>query len=265
MNRWLAIWAVLAGCAEQGIGGTQVTFSELEPGAPVSAVTERVCRQPLTGDWGPSSEVLGSPTSREPSPPPGSQFEGLPQAGSIWPPDTMGAVGPNHLMITLNSEVRIQTKAGLTVSTVPLASFWASTGASSPFDPAVVYHPGLSRWLTIAVSNRRSAGASVLIGISQTPDPTGAWNLFRVDGDPGDTTWPDYPRLGFNGQWAVVSANMFGNATGAPFVQSKVWAFPLADLQGAGRRHRDHQRRRLLPGHRGQRPTHRQPGRRHGG
>jgi hypothetical protein len=167
---------------------------------------------------------------RDPSPPVGSSFVGLPFNAAGLPPDTMGAVGPNHVMVTLNSEVRVQTKAGIPLSTVSLSAFWTPTGASGPFDPSVAYHPGLNRWLTIAVSNRRTAQASLLIGISQTNDPTGAWNLFRIDGDSGDTTWPDYPRLGFNGQWAVVAANMFGNATGAPFVQTKVWVFPLVDL-----------------------------------
>jgi len=52
------------------------------------------------------------------------------------------------------------------LSTASLATFWTATGAAAPFDPAVTWHPALDRWFTIAVSNRRSAQASLLIGIS---------------------------------------------------------------------------------------------------
>lgn len=39
------------------------------------------------------------------------------------PPDTMGAVGPNHVMTMLNTEVRIQSRSGTTNSTASLSNW----------------------------------------------------------------------------------------------------------------------------------------------
>ena len=38
-------------------------------------------------------------------------FPGLGDNNTALPPDTSGAAGPNHLMITLNSQVQVQTLA----------------------------------------------------------------------------------------------------------------------------------------------------------
>jgi hypothetical protein len=45
-------------------------------------------------------------------------FQGLPDNDLVIPPDTMGAVGPSHVMTMLNSAVRIQSKAGGLIGTV---------------------------------------------------------------------------------------------------------------------------------------------------
>jgi hypothetical protein len=153
----------------------------------------------------PPADVLPRPLS----PAPAANFEALPDNGLSIPPDTQGAVGPNHLMVALNSEVRVQNRTGATLSTVSLESFWASTGASGLFDPKLAYDPFNNRWIFTAVSDRQSAGSSLVIGASQTSDPTGTWDLFRVDADAGNVDWADYPSLGFNKDWIVVTLNMF--------------------------------------------------------
>ena len=44
------------------------------------------------------------------SPAPTANFLGCADDGSAIPPDTYGAVGPNHILITLNTQVRILNK-----------------------------------------------------------------------------------------------------------------------------------------------------------
>ena len=49
-----------------------------------------------------------------------------------------------------------------------------------------------------------------MLAVSQTSDPTGNWNFYSVDADSTDNNWADYPSLGFNKDWIVVTANIFG-------------------------------------------------------
>jgi hypothetical protein len=162
-----------------------------------------------------------------PSPPPVASFEALSSGPEIHPPDTHGAVGPNHLMVTLNSQVRIQDRSGNPVSTVPLWAFWERLSAGGPaevFDPRVVYDPYADRWITIAVgSNPRS----LLVGVSQTGDPTGSWNLYKINPAPLNV---DFPNLGFNKDWIVV----MGAHAGGTNVHTKIWAFGKANLYAGG-------------------------------
>jgi hypothetical protein len=48
--------------------------------------------------------------------------------GTSMPPDTNGAVGPNHLLVATNGTVRIQDRAGTVLSSVNLLSFWSGLG-----------------------------------------------------------------------------------------------------------------------------------------
>jgi hypothetical protein len=150
-----------------------------------------------------------------PSPAPALSFLALDDDDTFIPPDTQGAVGPNHLMVTLNRGVRIQDRLGAALSTVSLDSFWISTGATGVFDPRVVYDPFNNRWIFASASNAQSATSSVVVGVTQTSDPTGKWNLYRITADSGGMNWADFPSLGFNKDWVVVTVNMFGNVSGA--------------------------------------------------
>jgi Putative Ig domain len=167
------------------------------------------------------------------SPAPLSSFEALGDNGTVIPPDTDGAVGPNNLMVAVNSQVVIQDRAGNTLSTVAIAGFWSSLGVPDAFDPHVIYDPYGQRWIFSAASGEDSASASILIGVSQDTDPTGGWNLYRVPVDPTGVDWGDYPTLGFNKNWIVVQANLFAVSGGA-FDKSVVWAFAKADLYAGG-------------------------------
>ncbi|MGH9579770.1 MAG: hypothetical protein ACRD2R_02150, partial [Terriglobales bacterium] len=163
------------------------------------------------------------------SPSPAATFLALDDSNTNIPPDTQGAVGTGYLMVTLNSQVRIQTRAGVELSKLTLASFWSGTTASGVFDPKVEYDPFNNRWLVSAVSDRRTAGSSVLIGASQTDDPRGLWNLYRVDADSTDMNWADYPSLGFNKDWVAVTVNVFANSDDA-FVRADIYVFRKSQL-----------------------------------
>lgn len=139
----------------------------------------------------------------------------------VIPPDTMGAVGPDKLMVTLNRDYRIQDKStGAILSEVAGDTFWASTGASYGGDPRVLFDPYNNRWIVSSLGGGPGgqADSSILVGVSSTSDPEGAWTLFRfvvgcAAGAPGCSPQgesADFDQLGFNKDWVVVSWNADG-------------------------------------------------------
>jgi hypothetical protein len=175
--------------------------------------------------------------SRSPlSPPPSSSFLALMDNLTRVPPDTMGAVGPNHLLITLNTQVHVQNKSGVGQPPYPvgLSTFWnpvappGGWSSNGPFDPRAHYDPYGGRFIHVALSDAQHANSSILVGVTQTNDPTGAWNLWRVDADPGNTLWADYPNLGFNKDWIVVSINLYTMANN--FQRTDIYVFDKANL-----------------------------------
>ncbi len=66
------------------------------------------------------------PDARAPaliSPPTAASFPALEDDGTWTPPDTNGAVGPNHLVAALNSQVRVRARNGQEIKTVSQAAF----------------------------------------------------------------------------------------------------------------------------------------------
>jgi hypothetical protein len=169
------------------------------------------------------------------SPAPSASFKASDDTGR-FPPDTHGAVGLNHLMVVHNGRVIIQNKTGGVISSVSLVGFWATlpNAPTDIFDPKVLYDPYANRWMMTASAERRLAGSSVMMAVSQTSDPTGNWNVYRVDADSTDTLWADYPSLGFNKDWIVVQMNMFPVVDGTGSFISHLYIFNKANLYAGG-------------------------------
>src|SRR5207247_1052038 len=81
------------------------------------------------------SKVPTPPGSPPPTNSPGTKtdFQGLTDNNTLFPPDTHGAVGTNHVVTMLNTQVRILTRAGATITTMSLSNFWASTNYTFSF------------------------------------------------------------------------------------------------------------------------------------
>ena len=160
---------------------------------------------------------------------PSVTFNALDDNGTSIPPDVNGAVGPSHIMTTLNTQVRIQNLTGAVISTVSLNAFWASLGSPSCFDPKILYEPFNNRWIFSAAANPQTTSSAFLIGVSQTNNPTGLWNLYSIDADATNTNWFDYPSMGYNKDWVVVTGNLF-SISGNAFVSGQVNVIKKADL-----------------------------------
>src|SRR4030095_14363620 len=97
-----------------------------------------------------------SPTG--PSPVPTKTLQGELLSGLTIPPDTMGAVGPTHIVTVSNNMIRIQDRNGVQISRQTISSFWSGIAleggaAVSAFDPKILYDRFNNRWIFVASAN----------------------------------------------------------------------------------------------------------------
>jgi hypothetical protein len=159
--------------------------------------------------------------------------------GDVIPPDTMGAVGPDHLVSLLNSDFGVFDKTtGAVLQQISLQSFWGSLGtatgqpANFPFDPKILYDQHSGSFVAVTLGGESAPGSWVMIAVSATSDPTGAWNKWAIDADLDNNVQTsnsaDFPGLGVDAFNVYITANMFNGAGNGQY--SKVWVIPKAQL-----------------------------------
>ena len=121
----------------------------------------------------------------------------------FFPPDPTGAVGPNHYVHSVNSLVKIFDKTGALLSGPTSLGAFLGIGSNGG-DPIVLYDQLADRWI---VSEFGSLNNSLAIGVSETNDPTGAYNVYQFifsgfPDYPHYSIWPDgyYGTVNLNGQ-----------------------------------------------------------------
>ncbi|MEX2425598.1 MAG: hypothetical protein WD401_02445 [Thermomicrobiaceae bacterium] len=143
-------------------------------------------------------------------------FEGIPQ--TAWmPPDNTIAVGPNDVMVAVNTDLAGYTKLGALrfrwANMTTLFSAVLPAGASL-FDPQLAYDHYEQRWIVVIDAPRESpAGSWIKVGVSQSPNPAGAYWVWALDatldGNSRTDNWADYSQLGFDTQAIYITQNMF--------------------------------------------------------
>ena len=167
-----------------------------------------------------------------------TNFLAVADNGTQDPPFPGGAVGTNHIVSTLDHVIRVQTRTGTNLYTVAGTNFWAAVGPYSdprgPFDPKVVYDPYNDRWMMTAVADYNQNSSAVLVGVTQTGDPTGAWNLYRVNINTNAVSpkWANYPNIGFNKDWIVVAVTAYPISSGLQ--ESQLYVFSKTNLYANG-------------------------------
>jgi len=187
-----------------------------------------------------TSLAVAAPAPRAPSLL--SSFAGLLDDGTVIPPDTMGAAGPNHLVSFLNSEVGFFDKTGPTPPAgtrlnpnVSLFDFWsplitANDLPSHVFDPKVIYDQGSGRFIAVTLDGRlpTTDNSWVLLAVSRFSDPTLGWNTWALPADNTGATWADYPGIGVDNNNIYIATNLFDSADN--FQNSKIWRIPKPQL-----------------------------------
>lgn len=155
-------------------------------------------------------------------------FNGVMDNGTLIPPDIRGAVGPTYVLETTNQQFNIYTKTGTLNSTVTITTFFSATGGSGYFDPHCMYDANNGRYIICMDGNYSNGDGGIFVAISQTNDPTGSWYVYSFDGIGNKTDFLDYPLLGFNNNWVVVTGNDF--IGGSSPVYAKVYVMDRASL-----------------------------------
>jgi Abnormal spindle-like microcephaly-assoc'd, ASPM-SPD-2-Hydin len=125
---------------------------------------------------------------------PGVDFDGVP-AQNYAPSDSNMAVGPNHIVETVNVRFAIYSKTGTLLSgPTNFTTFFTPLGgncAAGASDPIVNYDRLADRWV---ISDVGIGGSySECVAVSKTNDPTGAYVLYAYG---FGVNLNDYPKLG---------------------------------------------------------------------
>ncbi|MGJ8637673.1 MAG: GC-type dockerin domain-anchored protein [Phycisphaerales bacterium] len=148
----------------------------------------------------------------------GTGFEGIAQ--TEWsPPDPTLAVGPNHIVETVNAAIAFYDKNGNQTFSSHLGTpgnpgFFETVGASSNFvfDPKCFYDHKSGRFVVIALETIGDTESWIDIAISDDSDPNGVWYKYRTFSviEIGNSDyWVDYPGFGFDDNAFYVTGNLF--------------------------------------------------------
>ena len=146
-----------------------------------------------------------------------------------YPPDPVIAVGPNHVVVVVNSHWSAYNKSGVLVSgPTSLSSFFSSVNppGNFVFDPKVIYDHYRDRFIILAPATDFSDSSSYMVAASDTSDPTGSWWLYNLDATLDDTfsssNWADFPGLGFDEEALYITSNQFSFGGGYQYVKLRI-------------------------------------------
>lgn len=166
-----------------------------------------------------------------------ANFPGL---ATTWlPPDCTMAVGPQHVLVSVNSSMAIYGKAGGPPALQRTLTQWFANVVQGMtiFDPKALYDQHAGRWVLLAVAVQNEPKNSLhLLSVSNSTNPLGPWRNYRFDAKRNGATvtnnWADYPALGVDNQALYVTSNMF--AFGGGFQYSKIRVIPKAGPYSGG-------------------------------
>jgi hypothetical protein len=128
-----------------------------------------------------------------------------------FPPDTIVAAGPSHIIEMTNSGIRLSTKQNTNIQTLKVTDFFVRPNKFL-FDPKVYFDKISNRFFAVILEFDTSPKTSFFhLAISRTPTPsnlTSDWCRYRISGIAGNSA-ADFPGIGMNETWMALTANNF--------------------------------------------------------
>ena len=161
-----------------------------------------------------------------------SEFSGIPYS-SKSPADASIAAGPAHIVAAVNSMFRIYDKEGNVLSEIRTKDWYSSLVSQHHiFDPKVIYDHFSNRWVMIWAEGATHAKSDIFISVSDDGNPLGLWYNWALPGNRNgteyDSTWADFPGLGFDDKAIYVCTNQFSDA--GAFKHAKLRIIPKSNL-----------------------------------
>jgi hypothetical protein len=143
-----------------------------------------------------------------------SSFAGIPNQRNTQP-DSIIAVGGNHVMLAVNTVVGIYTKTGQQKFLTSFEEWFAPLGdktVGTLFDPKLLYDHYTGHFIFMCNARRSDHRSWFLLSVSKTADPEGEWAFWAVDmqitGGKREIFWADFPRIGLDQNALYLSGNM---------------------------------------------------------
>ena len=161
---------------------------------------------------------------------------------NVAPADPNMCAGPNHVIQMINgssgSYLKIWDRNGTQVlAQIYMTTLVGTAGYSGSGDPIAIYDPFADRYMLTEFARIGGSNInSLVVFVSQSPDPTAGWYVYKFT---DVSFFPDYPHYGVWPNVLYASTNDF-NSSGSAFLGSSVWAMnkskmlagdPTAELQ----------------------------------
>jgi hypothetical protein len=172
-----------------------------------------------------------------------AQFDGLSNSdngtiagASVLPPDNGFAVGANDVFEMVNIVGRLTDKAGGSISSFTLVSFFGLDAGFRGSDPRVLYDASSGRWFATYLQFSTSQGSSsIILAVSTTGDPRGTFCRYRLGNPTSEIFLQDFPMVGTSDDKVVVTYNGFAFIPGSPgsvggFIGGGGYVLKKADL-----------------------------------
>mgnify|MGYP001964499477 FL=1 len=158
-----------------------------------------------------------------------SSFNGKPIGMAGIPNDnTMAISNDGFIVSAINTTVTILNEKG---DRLGFKSLYGMTAGQLGlldryYDPKVIYDPISDRFILVFLEGSTSADTRIVVGFTETNDPTQTWNFYALNGKPlGGKTWSDYPIIAHNKTDIYITVNLLrdNESWQEGFVESFIW------------------------------------------
>lgn len=145
------------------------------------------------------------------------------------PNDNDMAISDSGMVISvINTNIFVKnTKTNTNSPVKSLAAFTTPVNSKhQEFDPKVMYDPKMDRFVLVCLVGFVDTTSKVIVGFSQTSNPSGAWNLYTLPGNPlNNNLWTDYPMISMTEKELFLSVNLLYNDSSwqTGFVETIIW------------------------------------------